>query len=262
MSTQIVAKIKTASQMFDFEMPYPTENLVERLNQAGVTVGDRNNYSIEDIYCIQAFLNDYIKSSQDIRELNTLANLVDKFDNKDMENYEGLLEANSELEEVNIRKAIDVAFNLHKYNIEPCINDCEELGTHYVDSKELGLEEKIYASIDFVGIGETVKNEQNGEFTNVGYVSNFYENFDTEPTVGQDDEPSPYLETINGLIKAAVGIAEIGGESMMAEIDTIRNSLSSIVNFWNLGNQHIDQFDIEVGEGMEQHDDEMQLGGM
>ena len=260
MSTQIRAKVQTHLNTVNLELPILQPEFAEALLDAGIMADGRNNYSVEYLSCKHDFLDDFIAGAQDLHEINVLAALVDDFSDSDIDNYNGLLDAWLDEGVIDIRKAIDVAYNLHNYNIEPCINDLQELGEAYVQNEAPDLNERIFENIKFDIIGADIKNEQNGVFTSIGYVSNFHENFDTAPKQTVDSER--YIESIDGLTRTAMEMAKTDGNLARAEIDVLRSSVSNLVNFWSLDEHHIDQFDMDVDECIQQHESGMQMGGM
>ena len=257
---KITANLENTKTKKGFIMPFPQTDseIANELKANGMI----DNYSIVSVNCDSYKLLEYIQDTTDVAKLNTLAKAIENFDNVESQKYVDLLGLHEAMTEVDINRAITVAENFHNYDIWEDIVDFKTLGEYHVKKEMPDIEDYIYKNIDFEKIGKEIHGKIGGEFSYETYISNYYEQPEVHSTVERNTNVKKCVETIDGLTKTAMGIASEKGWEARPEIDNLRSSISHIVDFWGLDKQHIDKFDIDVYECMEQHDSAMHMGGM
>ena len=180
------------------------------------------------IYGVQKMLGEY----ESLDKLNYLAALIDELSLSDQEKLVAIMEAGCD-EVSDIDDLINLTFNLDCYDIMPGINDESDLGYYYAheagiySEKDLG---PLANYIDYERYGRDIAMDEQGRFTDEGYVRVASERWDRQFNGELDDIPDEYRITGSGEAAErdstiAVLIVEPGKEPYVKEIDSGLESL-------------------------------------
>lgn len=180
------------------------------------------------IYGVQKMLGEY----ESLDKLNYLAALIDELSLSDQEKLVAIMEAGCD-EVSDIDDLINLTFNLDCYDIMPGINDESDLGYYYAheagiySEKDLG---PLANYIDYERYGRDIAMDEQGRFTDEGYVRVASERWDRQFNGELDDIPDEYRITGSGEATErdstiAVLIVEPGKEPYVKEIDSGLESL-------------------------------------
>ena len=106
---------------------------------------------------------------ESLDELNYLASKISELNSYGLEKFQGALEAGDYTG--SIKDVINLTDNLDKYEVYPDVKNCEDLGIYYVD--EIGavkVPDELRYYIDYESYGRDIALEENGQFTEYGYV--------------------------------------------------------------------------------------------
>lgn len=172
MIINIKAMLKTQCGYTEFILPQNQFEFDKNLTETGILTGVESEYEIDSVTSNLPELNNSIIYAKDIEELNYLAQLIDRFDDNELETFGALVKSSGDA--LSIQQLVNIAYHFYDYNIEPSINDLQELGEKYAENFAPDLDEKIFENIDFEALAMEVQGEQRGEFTDAGYVSNLH----------------------------------------------------------------------------------------
>ena len=145
------------------------------------------------IYGVQKMLGEY----ESLDKLNYLAALIDELSLSDQEKLVAIMEAGCD-EVSDIDDLINLTFNLDCYDIMPGINDESDLGYYYAheagiySEKDLG---PLANYIDYERYGRDIAMDEQGRFTDEGYVRVASERWDRQFDGELDDIPDEYRIT-------------------------------------------------------------------
>ena len=145
------------------------------------------------IYGVQKMLGEY----ENLDKLNYLAALIDELSLSDQEKLAAIMEAGCD-EVSDIDDLINLTFNLDCYDIMPGINDESDLGYYYAheagiySEKDLG---PLANYIDYERYGRDIAMDEQGRFTDEGYVRVASERWDRQFNGELDDLPDEYRIT-------------------------------------------------------------------
>ena len=148
------------------------------------------------IYGVQKMLGEY----ESLDKLNYLAALIDELSLSDQEKLVAIMEAGCD-EVSDIDDLINLTFNLDCYDIMPGINDESDLGYYYAheagiySEKDLG---PLANYIDYERYGRDIAMDEQGRFTDEGYVRVASERWDRQFDGELDDIPDEYRITGSG----------------------------------------------------------------
>ena len=180
------------------------------------------------IYGVQKMLGEY----ESLDKLNYLAALIDELSLSDQEKLVAIMEAGCD-EVSDIDDLINLTFNLDCYDIMPGINDESDLGYYYAheagiySEKDLG---PLANYIDYERYGRDIAMDEQGRFTDEGYVRVASERWDRQFDGELDDIPDEYRITGSGEAAErdstiAVLVVEPGKEPYVKEIGSGLESL-------------------------------------
>ena len=158
------------------------------------------------IYGVQKMLGEY----ESLDKLNYLAALIDELSLSDQEKLVAIMEAGCD-EVSDIDDLINLTFNLDCYDIMPGINDESDLGYYYAheagiySEKDLG---PLANYIDYERYGRDIAMDEQGRFTDEGYVRVASERWDRQFNGDLDDIPDEYR--ITGSEEAAERTVTLG----------------------------------------------------
>ena len=114
---------------------------------------------------------------ENLDELNYLASKIGKFDSYELEKFQAVLEVSDYTG--SIKDVINLTDNLDKYDIYPDVKNCEDLGIYYVDELELvKVPDELRYYIDYESYGRDIALDENGQFTESGYVRDNGDSFE------------------------------------------------------------------------------------
>lgn len=138
---------------------------------------------ITDYDCYVDGLYDKLGEYENLDELNYLASMLDEMDQSDYAKFQAAMEIGdytSSLQEI-----INLTENLDCYEIYPNIEDYDDLRRYYIEELEVTqVPAHLQNYIDYEAYGRDVALEENGTFTDQGYVrdtgDSFHEYYDGE----------------------------------------------------------------------------------
>lgn len=170
------------------KFPTTAEELKEVFKRIGIGQKDDfgNPYEewfITDYDCYVDGLYSKLGEYENLDELNYLASKLDEMDQSDYAKFQAAMEIGdytSSLQEI-----INLTENLDCYEIYPNIEDYDDLGRYYLEELEVSkVPAHLQNYIDYEAYGRDVALEENGTFTDQGYVWDtreaFHEYYDGE----------------------------------------------------------------------------------
>ena len=144
---------------------------------------EANRLFITDYDCYVDGLYSKLGEYENLDELNYLASKLDEMDQSDYARFQAAMEIGdytSTLQEI-----INLTENLDCYDIYPDIHDYDDLGRYYLEELEVSkVPAHLQNYIDYEAYGRDVALEENGTFTDQGYVLDtreaFHEYYDGE----------------------------------------------------------------------------------
>ena len=170
------------------KFPTTAEELKEVFKRIGI--GQRDDFGqpyeewfITDYDCYVDGLYSKLGEYENLDELNYLASKLDEMDQSDYAKFQAAMEIGdytSSLQEI-----INLTENLDCYEIYPNIEDYDDLGRYYLEELEVSkVPAHLQNYIDYEAYGRDVALEENGTFTDQGYVWDtreaFHEYYDGE----------------------------------------------------------------------------------
>ena len=170
------------------KFPTTAEELKEVFKRIGI--GQKDDFGqpyeewfITDYDCYVDGLYSKLGEYENLDELNYLASKLDEMDQSDYAKFQAAMEIGdytSSLQEI-----INLTENLDCYEIYPNIEDYDDLGRYYLEELEVSkVPAHLQNYIDYEAYGRDVALEENGTFTDQGYVWDtreaFHEYYDGE----------------------------------------------------------------------------------
>ena len=170
------------------KFPTTAEELKEVFKRIGI--GQKDDFGqpyeewfITDYDCYVDGLYSKLGEYENLDELNYLASKLDEMDQSDYAKFQAAMEIGdytSSLQEI-----INLTENLDCYEIYPDIHDYDDLGRYYIEELDvMQVPEHLQNYIDYEAYGRDVALEENGTFTDQGYVrdtgDSFHEYYDGE----------------------------------------------------------------------------------
>ena len=170
------------------KFPTTAEKLKEVFKRIGI--GQKDDFGqpyeewfITDYDCYVDGLYSKLGEYENLDELNYLASKLDEMDQSDYAKFQAAMEIGdytSSLQEI-----INLTENLDCYEIYPNIEDYDDLGRYYLEELEVSkVPAHLQNYIDYEAYGRDVALEENGTFTDQGYVWDtreaFHEYYDGE----------------------------------------------------------------------------------
>ena len=149
------------------ELPQSEDELQQNLTEFGI-VGQ----SCEGISSDIPAVSEYLRETEDVYELNNLAEWLDGLDASEQEQYGCVL---NECHYLDIHRMTVIAERFTGFDIVPDIRDTTDLGDWYVNEEYPRLDDIIRDNLDFDGIGSDVLQYVGGKLTDAGYIRNFDE---------------------------------------------------------------------------------------
>lgn len=112
-------------------------------------------------------LKRYIQEHDPLKQLDTLATVINKMSDRDAAIFSGALD----LESVNgIEDVIRIASNLQNYELFPDVTTPRELGIYLVESGEVDIHKSAWPYLDYERVAVEYESNNGGSYTNLGYV--------------------------------------------------------------------------------------------
>ena len=156
------------------KFPTTAEELKEVFKRIGIGQKDDfgNPYEewfITDYDCYVDGLYDKLGEYENLDELNYLASKLDEMSDSEYAQFQAGMEMGDHCGSV--QEIINLTENLDCYEIYPNIEDYDDLGRYYIDELEvMQIPEHLQNYIDYEAYGRDVAMDENGSFTDQGYV--------------------------------------------------------------------------------------------
>ena len=156
------------------KFPTTAEELKEVFKRIGI--GQRDDFGqpyeewfITDYDCYVDGLYDKLGEYESLDELNYLASKLDEMSNSEYAQFQAGMEMGDHCG--SLQEIINLTENLDCYEIYPHIEDYDDLGRYYIEELEvMQVPEHLQNYIDYEAYGRDVAMDENGSFTDQGYV--------------------------------------------------------------------------------------------
>ena len=191
---------------------------------------------ITDYECPIHGVYDMLGEYESLDKLNYLAARLEEMPEWELKKLVAVMEAGCD-EVSDIDDLINLTFNLDCYDFIPDVCNDEDLGYYYVheagiySEKELG---PLANYIDYERFGRDVKMDEQGRYTDDGYVRNTGDSWDIQFDGSRDDIPDEYRLTGGGEApeqdgKIVAVVVEPGKKPEIREIDSSLEGLQALV---------------------------------
>ena len=156
------------------KFPTTAEEMKEVFKRIGIGQKDDfgNPYEewfITDYDCYVDGLYDKLGEYENLDELNYLASKLDEMSDSEYAQFQAGMEMGDH--SGSLQEIINLTENLDCYEIYPNIEDYDDLGRYYIDELEvMQIPEHLQNYIDYEAYGRDVAMDENGSFTDQGYV--------------------------------------------------------------------------------------------
>ena len=178
------------------KFPTTAEELKEVFKRIGIGQKDDfgNPYEewfITDYDCYVDGLYSKLGEYENLDELNYLASKLDEMSESEYAQFQAGMEMGDHCG--SLQEIINLTENLDCYEVYPDIHDYDDLGRYYIEELDvMQVPEHLQNYIDYEAYGRDVALEENGTFTDQGYVrdtgDSFHEYYDGE----RDSIPDEY----------------------------------------------------------------------
>lgn len=170
------------------KFPTTAEEMKEVFRRIGI--GQRDDFGqpyeewfITDYDCYVDGLYDKLGEYENLDELNYLASKLDEMSESEYAQFQAGMEMGDHCG--SLQEIINLTENLDCYEVYPDIHDYDDLGRYYIDELEvMQVPEHLQNYIDYEAYGRDVAIDENGTFTDQGYVrdtgDSFHEYYDGE----------------------------------------------------------------------------------
>mgnify|MGYP002705884073 FL=1 len=156
------------------KFPTTAEELKEVFKRIGI--GQRDDFGqpyeewfITDYDCYVDGLYDKLGEYENLDELNYLASKLDEMSDSEYAQFQAGMEMGDHCG--SLQEIINLTENLDCYEVYPHIADYDDLGRYYIDELEvMQVPEHLQNYIDYEAYGRDVAMDENGSFTDQGYV--------------------------------------------------------------------------------------------
>ena len=178
------------------KFPTTTEELKEVFKRIGI--GQKDDFGqpyeewfITDYDCYVDGLYSKLGEYENLDELNYLASKLDEMSESEYAQFQAGMEMGDHCG--SLQEIINLTENLDCYEVYPDIHDYDDLGRYYIEELDvMQVPEHLQNYIDYEAYGRDVALEENGTFTDQGYVrdtgDSFHEYYDGE----RDSIPDEY----------------------------------------------------------------------
>ena len=156
------------------KFPTTAEELKEVFKRIGI--GQRDDFGqpyeewfITDYDCYVDGLYDKLGEYENLDELNYLASKLDEMSESEYAQFQAGMEMGDHCG--SLQEIINLTENLDCYEVYPHIADYDDLGRYYIEELEvMQVPEHLQNYIDYEAYGRDVAMDENGSFTDQGYV--------------------------------------------------------------------------------------------
>ena len=156
------------------KFPTTAEELKEVFKRIGI--GQRDDFGqpyeewfITDYDCYVDGLYDKLGEYESLDELNYLASKLDEMSDSEYAQFQAGMEMGDHCG--SLQEIINLTENLDCYEVYPDIHDYDDLGRYYIEELEvMQVPEHLQNYIDYEAYGRDVAMDENGSFTDQGYV--------------------------------------------------------------------------------------------
>lgn len=149
---------------------------------------------ITDYDCYVDGLHDILGEYESLDELNYLANGIEAMDKTDFERFEAAVGIGDYASSV--KDLINLTENLNKYDFYPDVHDHDDLGRMYIDEYgAMEVPDHLKNYIDYEAYGRDIALDENGHFTDQGYVRDTGDSFTEHYEGNRDEIPWEYRVT-------------------------------------------------------------------
>ena len=156
------------------KFPTTAEEMKEVFKRIGI--GQRDDFGqpyeewfITDYDCYLDGLYSKLGEYENLDELNYLASKLDEMSDNEYAQFQAGMEMGDHCG--SLQEIINLTENLDCYEIYPNIEDYDDLGRYYIDELEvMQIPEHLQNYIDYEAYGRDVAMDENGSFTDQGYV--------------------------------------------------------------------------------------------
>ena len=156
------------------KFPTTAEELREVFKRIGI--GQKDDFGqpyeewfITDYDCYVDGLYDKLGEYENLDELNYLASKLDEMDQGEYAQFQAGMEMGDHCG--SLQEIINLTENLDCYEIYPNIEDYDDLGRYYIEELDaMQVPEHLQNYIDYEAYGRDVAMDENGSFTDQGYV--------------------------------------------------------------------------------------------
>ena len=170
------------------KFPTTAEEMKEVFKRIGI--GQKDDFGqpyeewfITDYDCYVDGLYDKLGEYENLDELNYLASKLDEMSDSEYAQFQAGMEMGDHCG--SLQEIINLTENLDCYEVYPDIHDYDDLGRYYIEELDvMQVPEHLQNYIDYEAYGRDVALEENGSFTDQGYVrdtgDSFHEYYDGE----------------------------------------------------------------------------------
>ena len=156
------------------KFPTTAEEMKEVFKRIGI--GQRDDFGqpyeewfITDYDCYVDGLYDKLGEYENLDELNYLASKLDEMSDSEYAQFQAGMEMGDHCG--SLQEIINLTENLDCYEVYPHIADYDDLGRYYIEELEvMQIPEHLQNYIDYEAYGRDVAMDENGSFTDQGYV--------------------------------------------------------------------------------------------
>ena len=170
------------------KFPTTAEELKEVFKRIGIVQKDDfgqpyEEWFITDYDCYVDGLYSKLGEYENLDELNYLASKLDEMSESEYAQFQAGMEMGDHCG--SLQEIINLTENLDCYEVYPDIHDYDDLGRYYIEELDvMQVPEHLQNYIDYEAYGRDVALEENGTFTDQGYVrdtgDSFHEYYDGE----------------------------------------------------------------------------------
>ena len=171
------------------KFPTTAEEIKAALDSIGIGQKDDFGYAYEEWFitdydCYVDGLYDKLGEYVNLDELNYLASKLDEMSQSEYDQFQAAMSVGDH--GGSLQDMINLTENLECYEVNPNITDYDDLGRYYIDELEaMQIPDYLQNYIDYEAYGRDVALDEDGQFTDYGYVrdtgDSFVEVYDGNP---------------------------------------------------------------------------------
>ena len=171
------------------KFPTTAEEIKAAMDSIGIGQKDDFGYAYEEWFitdydCYVDGLYDKLGEYVNLDELNYLASKLDEMSQSEYEQFQAAMSVGDH--SGSLQDMINLTENLDCYEVNPNITDYDDLGRYYIDELEaMQVPDYLENYIDYEAYGRDVALDEDGQFTDYGYVrdtgDSFVEVYDGNP---------------------------------------------------------------------------------